>query len=141
MKILVPVDGSKASTNAVKYVVKLLKKSSEKSHVVLISIHDTVIFNRTKQFISAEVIDEYLRDLSDKDLSAARKILDAADVPHSMVIEHGNPAEVTIMQADKMKVDLIAMGAKGRSGFLDLLLGSVAQRVLSSAKQPVLLVK
>jgi len=30
---------------------------------------------------------------------------------------------------------------KGRGGLLDLLIGSVAQRVLGSAKQPVLLVK
>jgi nucleotide-binding universal stress UspA family protein len=33
------------------------------------------------------------------------------------------------------------MGSKGRSGFSDLLLGSVAQRVASSATQPVVLVK
>jgi nucleotide-binding universal stress UspA family protein len=33
------------------------------------------------------------------------------------------------------------MGAKGRSGFLDVLMGSVAQGVSSAAKQPVLLVK
>ncbi|MEI8402894.1 MAG: universal stress protein, partial [Alcaligenaceae bacterium] len=43
--------------------------------------------------------------------------------------------------ANKDKVDLIVMGAKGRSGFVDILMGSVAQRVTSSAKQPVLLVK
>jgi nucleotide-binding universal stress UspA family protein len=33
------------------------------------------------------------------------------------------------------------IGAKGRSGFLDMLMGSVAQRVCSSAKQPVMLIK
>jgi len=33
------------------------------------------------------------------------------------------------------------MGAKGRSGFVDILVGSVAQKVSSSAKQPVLLIK
>jgi nucleotide-binding universal stress UspA family protein len=43
--------------------------------------------------------------------------------------------------ANKDKVDLIVMGAKGRSGFLDILMGSVAQRISSSAKQPVLLIK
>jgi nucleotide-binding universal stress UspA family protein len=33
------------------------------------------------------------------------------------------------------------MGSKGRGVFKDLLVGSVAQRIVSSAKQPVLLVK
>jgi nucleotide-binding universal stress UspA family protein len=43
--------------------------------------------------------------------------------------------------ANKDKVDLIVMGTKGRSGFLDILMGSVAQRISGSAKQPVLLIK
>jgi nucleotide-binding universal stress UspA family protein len=141
MKILLPVDGSKASTDAAKYVARLVSKSSEKNDVILLSVHENVIFNRAKQFISKNEIDDYLRELSEKDLKPAQKILDATGTPHSMVIEQGHPAEVIIKLANKEKVDLIAMGAKGRSGFLDVLLGSVAQRVSSAAKQPVLLVK
>ncbi|AMM23508.1 universal stress protein [Variovorax sp. PAMC 28711] len=33
------------------------------------------------------------------------------------------------------------LGAKGRGAFADLLMGSVAQRVLATARQPVVLVK
>jgi nucleotide-binding universal stress UspA family protein len=33
------------------------------------------------------------------------------------------------------------LGSKGRSGFGDLVLGSVAQRVCALSKQPVVLVK
>jgi nucleotide-binding universal stress UspA family protein len=42
---------------------------------------------------------------------------------------------------DAGKFDLIVLGAKGRSGFGDLLLGSVAQRVSATSKRPVVLVK
>ena len=76
-----------------------------------------------------------------KDLKPAQRVLDAARVKHSMVIKRGHVAEEIINQANKDKVDLIVMGAKGRSGILDVLMGSVAQRVSSSAKQAVLLVK
>ena len=50
-------------------------------------------------------------------------------------------AQEILQTATKEKFDMIVMGAKGRGGMLDLLIGSVAQRVVSSAKQPVLLVK
>jgi nucleotide-binding universal stress UspA family protein len=43
--------------------------------------------------------------------------------------------------ADKGKYDMIVLGSKGRGAIADLLLGSVAQRVLAHASQPVLLVK
>ena len=33
------------------------------------------------------------------------------------------------------------MGTKGRGGLMDALVGSVAQRVVGAAKQPVLLIK
>ena len=49
--------------------------------------------------------------------------------------------QTTFKLANKDKVDLIVMGTKGRSGFFDILIGSVAQRISGSAKQPVLLVK
>ncbi|NCV79039.1 MAG: hypothetical protein EBW18_08525, partial [Burkholderiaceae bacterium] len=44
-----------------------------------------------------------------------------------------------LLPIDGSKTSLSA--AKGRGGMLDLLIGSVAQRVVSSAKQPALLVK
>jgi nucleotide-binding universal stress UspA family protein len=36
---------------------------------------------------------------------------------------------------------MLVMGTKGRSGMVDLLVGSVAQRVMSTCNKPVLLVK
>ena len=44
------------------------------------------------------------------------------------------------MREDR-KFDLIVLGAKGRGAIADLLLGSVAQRVLATAHAPVLLIR
>ena len=67
--------------------------------------------------------------------------MDSARVKHNMAIKRGHIADEIVALANKDKVDMIVMGAKGRSGFVDVLMGSVAQRVLSTAKQPILLVK
>ncbi len=141
MKILIPVDGSKPSLNAVKYVVKLAKNSRSPVNVTLVSVHDDVGLNHVKQFVSKSVVDDYLREISENELKSAQKVLAAADIKHNMAIKYGHISEEIIALANKDKVDIIVMGAKGRSGLLDALIGSVAQRVCSSAKQPVLLVK
>jgi len=141
MKILIPVDGSKPSLNAVKYVVKLAKNSRSPVNVTLVSVHDDVGLNHVKQFVSKSVVDDYLKEISEKELKSAQKVLAAASVKHNTAIKHGHISEEIIALANQGKVDIIVMGTKGRSGLLDVLIGSVAQRVSSSAKQPVLLVK
>lgn len=141
MKILLPVDGSKFSLNAVKYVAKLAKNSHSSITVTLLSVHDDNGLGHVKQFVAKSVVDDYLREISEKELKPAQKVLDAARVKHNMVIKRGQISPEIIALANKDKVEMIVMGAKGRSGLMDVLIGSVAQRVSSSAKQPVLLVK
>jgi len=141
MKILLPIDGSKSSLHAAKYVAKLAKNSRSPAIVTLVSVHDDAGLSHVKQFVAKSVVDEYLREVSEKELKAAQKVLDTARVKHNIAIKRGHIADEIIALANKDKVDLIVMGAKGRSGFLDVLMGSVAQRVSSIAKQPVLLIK
>lgn len=141
MKILLPVDGSKSSLNAAKYVAKLAKNLRSKCSVTLVSVHDDIGLGHVKQFVAKSVIDDYLREVSEKELKTAQKALDAAGVKHNMAIKRGNIAQEILNLANKEKFDLIVMGSKGRTGLLDSLMGSVAQKVSSSAKQAVLLVK
>lgn len=141
MKVLLPIDGSKPSLNAAKYVAQLAKNSRSPTVVTLVSVHDDAGLGHIKQFVAKSVVDDYLRELSENELKAAQKVLDAARVKHNMAIKRGHIAEEIMALANKDKVDMIVMGAKGRSGFVDALIGSVAQRVSSSAKQPVLLIK
>jgi nucleotide-binding universal stress UspA family protein len=82
-----------------------------------------------------------LREVSEKELKTAQKALDAAGVKHNMVIKRGNIAQEILSLANKEKFDLIVMGSKGRTGLLDTLMGSVAQKVSASAKKAVLLIK
>jgi len=141
MKVLLPIDGSKSSLNAAKYVAKMAKNSRSPTTVTLVSVHDDSGLGYVKQFVDKSTVDDYLREISEKELKAAQKILDMVGVKHNMAILRGHVAEEIMALANKDKVDMIVMGAKGRSGFLDILIGSVAQRICSAAKQPVLLIK
>ena len=141
MKILLPIDGSKSSLNAAKYVSKLAKDLRSKCSVTLVSVHDDIGLGHVKQFVAKSVIDDYLREVSEKELKAAQKALDADGVKHNMAIKRGNVAQEILSLANKEKFDLIVMGSKGRTGLLDSLMGSVAQKISSSAKQAVLLIK
>ena len=141
MKILLPVDGSKSAINACKYVAKLSADLKSKCSVTLINVHDDVGLNHVKQFVAKSVVDDYLREVSEKELKPAQKALDSAGVKHSMVIKRGNVAHEIIALANKEKFDLIVMGSKGRTGIVDALMGSIAQKISTAAKQPVLLIK
>lgn len=141
MKILLAIDGSKSSLNAAKYVAKMAKNSRSPTVVTLVNVHDDAGLGHVKQFVAKSVVDDYLRELSEKELKGAQKVLDVARVKHNMAIRRGHIAEEIMTLANKDKVDLIVMGTKGRSSFFDILIGSVAQRISGSAKQPVLLVK
>lgn len=141
MKILLPIDGSKSALNAAKYVAKLAKELRSKCTVTLISVHDDIGLGHVKQFVATSVINDYLSEVSQTELKSAQKALDAAGVKHNTVIKRGNVAGEIIAIANKDKFDLIVMGSKGRTGIVDALMGSIAQKVSNTAKQPVLLIK
>jgi nucleotide-binding universal stress UspA family protein len=140
MKILVAVDGSKSSLNAVKYAVKLVSNLRSEDRITLINVHDDQGLRYAQQFVGKEGIADYLREVSDKELKAALAVLVKAGVKHDSIIQTGHVAEVISNAANK-KFDMLVMGTKGRSGMVDLLVGSVAQRVMSTCNKPVLLVK
>lgn len=141
MKILVAVDGSPSSLRATEFAAQLATALRSKSKITLVSVHDDTGFKHIKKFTPKSALADYLRELSDKDLSEAHKLLDKAEVAHDMIIKTGNVAQEIIHAGKVGKFDMIVLGAKGRSSFSDLLLGSVSQRVASASKLPVTLIK
>lgn len=142
MKILVATDGSKSSLQAVKYAAKLVAMLQSGTHnISLINVHDDTGLRRAKAFVGGTAVADYLRELGAKDLKPARKLLETANIQHDIVIRLGHTAQEILDCAKEGKFDLIVMGSKGRGAVADLLIGSVAARVLAAAQAPVLLVK
>ncbi|MET3493354.1 universal stress protein [Variovorax boronicumulans] len=142
MKLLVAIDGSRNSQRAVKYAIRLahlLRTASNK--ITLISVHDDTGLRHARAFVGKAEVADYLRELSEKELKPARKLLKADGIGYDMEIRTGHVAQEIVDCANQGKFDMIVLGSKGRSAVADLLLGSVAQRVLANAKQPVVIVK
>ena len=142
MKILVATDGSKNALRAVKYAARLahlLRTASNK--ITLISVHDDTGLRHAKALVGRAEVADYLRELSEKELQPARKLLQGDGIGYDMEIRTGHVAQEIVDCASKGKFDMIVLGSKGRSAVADLLMGSVAQRVLATAEQPVVLVK
>ncbi|MBU6188837.1 MAG: universal stress protein [Betaproteobacteria bacterium] len=141
MKILVACDGSKTSLRAVRHAIKLAGALTGTTRISLISVHDDIALRHASRFVGKDAIDNYLRDESETDLAAARKALDKAGIDHDMIIRRGHVAAEIADAAARGRFDLIVMGSKGRSSLADLLVGSVATRVIELSAVPTLLVK
>lgn len=142
MNILLAVDGSKNSLDAVSSLIKHVDWFREPPTVHLTYVHLPV--PRVGAFgagPSKEALSRYYREEGVRALAKAKKLLDKAAIPHEDAILVGPVAETLCKLATTEKCDLICMGTRGFSAVANMIMGSVATKVLHSAKVPVLLVK
>lgn len=83
---------------------------------------------------------EKARTEDQQKLEAARQRVEQAGVAASALAEYGSPAQRIVETAQKEGADLIVMGTHGRTGLRQMLIGSVAERVVRHATCPVLVV-
>ncbi|MEG0821048.1 MAG: universal stress protein [Burkholderiaceae bacterium] len=140
MKILVPVDGSPYSANAVDFVASRSTLIGAEPHIELLNVQVPVP-QRAARVVGKEVIASYYDDEAKKALRPAAAKLTKAGV--DAIARHvvGNPAEKVAEVADGQDVDLIVMGSHGRSALKGLLLGSVTNAVLAQTKKPMLILR
>ncbi|MFO0120158.1 MAG: universal stress protein [Burkholderiales bacterium] len=140
MKLLVAIDGSDNSLRALAEAVRLAGQLKAAAELVLVNAHDDIAFRGPSQFVGKQAVDEYLAELADQELKAAVGAAQASGLMFSVSKVRGHVSEAILQVAGSEHVDMIVMGSKGRSALRDLLVGSVAQHVLSRASVPVLLV-
>ncbi len=141
MKILLPVDGSECSMRAVDHLLTHISWFRDVPEIHLLHVHPPIPIGRVQAHIGKETLHEYYREDSQEHLTAAQARLDAAERFHTTHIHVGMPAEVISKMAGDLQCDLIIMGAHGRGALANMVMGSVASRVLHLASCPVLLVK
>jgi nucleotide-binding universal stress UspA family protein len=69
----------------------------------------------------------------------AEDYLQAYELQPHLIVETGNPVENILAVARQEAIDLIAMGAFGKSKIRELFLGSTTEAVVKEADCPVLL--
>ena len=139
-RILVPVDGSLASSCAVAHAIDLAAKSHE-AEIHLLSVQPAIVEPETAPLMSSHVVRTWRAAAGGHLLRDARLLLDANRVSFESHVAFGQPAEEIVRYARAHRCASIVMGSRGRSVFADLVLGSVAARVVRLAAVPVTLVK
>lgn len=64
-----------------------------------------------------------------------------ASIPMHELFRTGEAPTEILRAVDELRINLVVMGSHGRTGFAQLLLGSVAQRVIRSATCPVIVAR
>ncbi len=140
--ILVPVDGSNTSQFAVGKATELAKAFG--STVTVIYVIDPYPFTGVgTDFAYGQA--EYLSAATaeaNAAVHAAKEAFASSGVTVDTSVIEAHTAWRGIVEAGaSLGADLIVMGSHGRSGLEKLVLGSVAQAVLSHTKLPVLVVR
>ena len=142
MKILLAVDGSKPSLDAVDLLIQHVSEFRDKPEIELVTVHLPVPkLGGLSAAVSKDQLARYYQEEGEANLAAAKKKLDAAGVAYKASVLVGPIAETIVKQASQSKCDLICMGSRGMSELSKALLGSTATKVLHLATQPLLIVK
>lgn len=136
-KILVAHDGSKPSEKAMKKALEIAERFG--SSVIVISV--------VPEFYLADLMETDRERIVTTLVDDARKMLGKirnrhkGSHPLKTVLKRGNPAELVLEEAQKMKATLIVTGSHGRHGAQKFLLGSVSSKIVDHADCSVLVVK
>ena len=142
MKILIAVDGSKGSLDAVQCLIDHASWYRGKPEVFLVTVHLPVPkLPGMGAAVGKNQIRKYYEQEGQAQLAAAKRRLDAAGIPYEAQVLVGPVAESIVQHAKAKRCDLIYIGTRGRSEIGKAMLGSTATRVLHLSDVPVLLVK
>ena len=136
-KILVPTDGSEFAKKAQKHALFLAKVSG--AEIIAVSVTENNFVNGLPLDDEVHQLNQILNERSHENLEEFDK-LNEDDIKMNHVIREGSPARVILDVAAEEQVDLIVMGSSGKSGFDRFIMGSVADKVVNSAKCAVLVV-
>jgi nucleotide-binding universal stress UspA family protein len=139
--VLVPIDFSTGSLQALDYALALVDPSGE---VYLLHVIDADFVERlsAEGFCDAETAMEKLRVKAETRLQEIAQEQAASGLRIESMVVIGKPfAEILRVAAD-LKFSLIAMGIRGQhqGGIEEILFGSTAEKVLRAARIPVMCV-
>ncbi len=141
-KILVPVDFSPKSEEALKVAAEIARKTGAEIHTLhLIDIPESEIDVTMGRYIPTgpvairlfEQTHENFDEFLDKDF------LNGITVYENVLVD--NPVEGITEFAEKNDIDVIVIGSHGTTGLEDFFVGSNTEKVVRTSKIPVLVIK
>ena len=140
MKILIPVDGSMPSLDAVRYALRLQRDGLQASFILTTVQEPTYLFEMMLA-PNSDVLEKVTGAVGARSLKDAQALFNIAGVPFESEIGSGSVPETLIEIAGRYGCEGIIMGARGWGALRSALLGSVSHAVLPASTVPVTIVK
>jgi nucleotide-binding universal stress UspA family protein len=149
--ILVPLDGSEPSNNALEHALTIAEKFNSK--VSLLAVVARVILPvfpdegfGTAPMTAAKDMARYqekMKIIYENVLTEAREKVtrEHPDIELATLLKEGRPSATIVETAEEDGYDLIVMGSRGVGGITGWILGSTSRRVVDSCTKPILIVK
>jgi len=137
-KILVPIDGSKNSIRGLDMAIQLARQSQGTITALAVKTVPGIYAIHPLGFLDFNSMKEIKKLLADAKLRAAKKGIQLTGKAVA-----GDPGYDIARFANNSKngIDMVVVGARGRSSAKEIFLGSVSNYVLHKSKKPVLVVK
>ena len=135
-KILVAIDGSESSKNALKQAIKLA--NDEKCWITVVSVVPP--YEGELELVGVKNIRAAIRKPCEDALSEAEKLAETERRSIKTVCEEGEVYERIVDLADAENCGIIVMGKRSKSRFERSLIGSVTARVIGHSQRDVLIV-
>ena len=133
-KILLGFDGSEGSEQALNRAIMLIEEDGE---LIILAV---IPSPADKTFVVAEMYHKMKRKAENM-IEDVIKDIGQNEFSITGIVEEGDPAAIIIDISNKLDVDLIVLGSKGKSELGRYLIGSVANKVVQYAHKPVMVVR
>lgn len=140
-RVLVPVDFSATSIEALRLGVALARGGGRLELLNVGVLPDPSLAGPAPTSGVLIEIAARMAEARGVELDALRRREVPAELPVTVHLREGNPAEEIVNAARELDCDLIVLGTHGRVGLEHLVLGSVAERVTQRSPVPVLVTK
>lgn len=140
-KILVPCDFSTTATQAFRFACEIASVS--KSEVFLLNVIELPTLHSSFLVPVQAYESTFLKEIKLKAQKNFEKMKEkwGGKLKIHFVMEHGSVADGVRRFVDKKRVDLVVMGTHGSSGIKEFTVGSNTEKVVRSAKVPVIAIK
>ena len=139
MKILFAVDGSPPALAALDTLLGRLGWFAQPPSIDLVHVHPELPYPGATSWVGKDNVQKYYDDESRQVLEPAVARVKAKKIAANGVTLVGDPATEIARRAASGGYDLVAMGTRGHTALANLVMGSVATKVVASTKVPVLL--
>ncbi len=135
-KILVAVDFSECSINALEHGITIANKADAGIEMMFVVKPDSSkdLFTEGAQTLSAMVKDKF-----DELVEKYQKKLGKNTLTY--LVKQGKVYQEIVTEADKKEVFLVIAGTHGSSGFEEFWMGSNANRIVSALRKPVITIR